>query len=118
MTEIEVGEYVRTKLGEIAKIVDTNMYDNTIYKDMQGARYYLEDIVNHSKNIIDLIEVGDYVNGKEVKQIVMFEGFPDYPKLIFTDKKYLIPGEAIENKDIKTIITKEQFNQNSYKVVE
>lgn len=115
---MKYGNYVRTKLGEIAKIVDTNMYDNTIYKDMQGARYYLEDIVKHSKNIIDLIEIGDYVNGKEVKHIVMFEGFPDYPKLIFTDKKYLIPGEAIENKDIKTIITKEQMASIEYKVEE
>ena len=48
----------------------------------------------------------------------MFEGFPDYPKLIFTDKKYLIPGETIENKDIKTIVTHEQFESIEYKVEE
>ena len=73
-------------------------------------------IVKHSKNIIDLIEVGDYVNGREVKHIAMFEGFPDYPKLIFVDEKHLIPGETVENKDIKSIVTKEQFASIEYKV--
>ena len=70
------------------------------------------------KDDVDLIEVGDYVNGKKVKQIAMFEGFPNFPKLIFTDKKYLIPGETIENKDIKTIVTHEQFESIEYKVEE
>lgn len=75
-------------------------------------------VENFSDKIIDLIEVGDYVNGKEVKQIAMFEGFPDYPKLIFTDKKHLITGETIENKDIKSIVTHEQFESIEYKVEE
>ena len=48
----------------------------------------------------------------------MFEGFPDYPKLIFTDEKHLIPGETIENKDIKTIVAKEQMANVEYKVEE
>lgn len=108
--KIEVGEYVRTKLGEIAKIVDTNMYDNTIYKDMQGARYYLEDIVNHSKNIIDLIQVGDYVNGRLVLDNVA--------------NMYLLVSSSDFNNNkifdymIKSIVTKENFKNNSYKVVE
>ena len=69
MEKIKVGDYVRTKDGEITRIVDTNMFDKTIYKDIQGAKYYLEDIVKHSPNIIDLIEVGDYVNGKLIHKV-------------------------------------------------
>lgn len=57
MDDIKIGDFVRTKNGEITKIVDTNMFDKTIYKDIQGAKYYLEDIVKHSPNIIELIEV-------------------------------------------------------------
>ena len=109
--EYEVGEYYRTKNGEILKIVDLDEYGFLVDK------FYYQ-IVKHSKNIIDLVEVGDYVNGKEVKQIAMFEGFPDYPKLIFTDEKHLIPGETIENKDIKTIVTHERFASIEYKVEE
>ena len=103
--EIEVGEYVRTKKGKI-------------FKYGKGRAYLGRDneIINHSKNIIDLIEVGDYVNGKEVKYIVMFEGFPDYPKLIFVDETHLIPNETCKNEDIKTILTKELYEANCYKV--
>ena len=128
--EIEVGEYGRTNKGKIFIFAwlensDGKRYTNKVLlgngKIFENKFYYFDDgeeIVKHSKNIIDLVEVGDYVNGKKVKQIAMFEGFPDYPKLIFTDKKYLIPGETIENKDIKTIVTHEQFESIEYKVEE
>lgn len=128
--EIECGEYVRTKEGYIAKLIEKDEdfkfyeFDNTVRKSYGDKLCYMnkdeleEYIVKHSEEIIDLIEVGDYVNGNEVKQIAMFEGFPDYPKLIFTDEKYLIPGETIENKDIKTIVTHEQMQSIEYKVEE
>ena len=122
--EIEIGDWIRSKdgfIGKVRRITYDNMEKSNYYiceKDNVMASNYLENIAKHSKNIIDLIEVGDYVNGKKVKQIAMFEGFPDYPKLIFTDKKYLIPGETIENKDIKTIVTHEQFESIEYKVEE
>jgi len=109
--EYEVSEYYRTKNGEIFKIIDLDDYSFLLDK-------FYHQIVKHSKNIIDLVEVGDYVNGREIKHIAMFEGFPDYPKLILTDKKYLIPGETIENKDIKTIVTHEQMQSIEYKVEE
>ena len=118
---VEIGEYVRTRAGHFYKItrIDGN---GLIYWNKIQCGWSIEQlkdiVVKHSKNIIDLVEVGDYVNGKEVKQIAMFEGFPDYPKLIFTDKKYLIPGETIENKDIKTIVAKEQMANVEYKVEE
>lgn len=69
-----------------------------------------------SENIIDLIEVGDFANGREVKHIAMFEGFPDYPKLIFVDETHLIPDDTCENENIKTILTKEIYMANCYKV--
>ena len=117
--EIEVGDYVRTRAGHFYKItrIDENglIYWNKI--QCGWSMEQLKDIVvKHSKNIIDLIEVGDYVNGREVKHIAMFEGFPDYPKLIFVDEKHLVPGETAENKDIETILTKEQYMANYYKV--
>ena len=121
--EICVGEYVRIDkdhriiaLG-IAKVVKT--INETIYVKNNFELPITIDknsISKHSKNIIDLIEVGDYVNGREVKHIAMFEGFPDYPKLIFIDEKHLVPGETAENKDIETILTKEQMEANQYVV--
>ncbi len=120
---IKVGEYIRTNKGNIGKIIeirlgfnkDTQLYQD-IYKLDNGLWTVLDYIVKHSKQLIDLIECGDYVNGREVKHIAMFEGFPDYPKLIFVDETHLIPDDTCENDKIQTILTKEQFEANCYKV--
>lgn len=122
--KLEVGDYVRTKKG-IAKILGrVNEPDNYYFKMLITDKYleihddteYIHDldIIKSSKNIIDLIEVGDYVNGVEVigKEFDNFDeeylqcGFGDY--VIFT----------FEFKDIKTILTKEQFENNCYNVEE
>lgn len=117
--DIEVGEYVRTRAGHFYKItrIDENglIYWNKI--QCGWSMEQLKDIVvKHSKQLIDLIEVGDYVNGREVKHIAMFEGFPDYPELIFVDETHLIPDDTCENDEIQKILTKEQFEANCYKV--
>ena len=56
MNDIEVGEWVRLKDGRIRQF---KQYVNDV--DVELTRPYntakVEDIVNHSKNIIDLIEV-------------------------------------------------------------
>lgn len=119
--EIEANEYVRTKAGHIYKI--TNIDENGLiyWNEIQcgWSEQQLEDIiVKHSKQLIDLVEVEDYVNGRKVKHIAMFEGFPDYPKLIFVDETHLIPDDTCENDEIKTILTKESYMANCYKVGE
>jgi len=122
MKEIEVNEYVRTKDGIIDKVIIeydgkcNNPNCNEKHISCKYNYYNEKDIVNHSKQLIDLIEVGDYVNGREVKHIAMFEGFPDYPKLIFVDETHLIPDDTCEKEDIKTILTKEIYMANCYKV--
>lgn len=125
---IEVNEYVRTKDGIIG-IFDrySSRKEKSLYKSPFNCFIKIKNrktplqccedyIVKHSKQLIDLIEVGDYVNGREVKHIAMFEGFPDYPKLIFVDETHLIPDDTCENDEIKTILTKEQYKANCYKV--
>ena len=116
---IEVNEYVRTNSGLIFKVNEITYdeeYKDYLYKESFLLVDWKENIVKHSKQLIDLIEVGDYVNGREVKHIAMFEGFPDYPKLIFVDETHLIPDDTCENDEIKTILTKEQYMANYYKV--
>ena len=102
---IEVGEYVRTKNGKIDKIINNNCYMPQ-YIECEKSLVYKEDIVNHSKNIIDLIEVGDFVNRERILDIT-----GDYIHTTETDHNrfYL-------EKHIKTILTKEQYIQNCYTV--
>ena len=118
--EIEIGEYVRTRDGKIGKIIDiTNITGQTRKKylvkcDIDKA-YYITTIriIKHSKNIIDIIEVGDYVNGKEVLRINDYEDFKraDF-NLDYDDT------DAVYNDDIKSIATKEQLSNIEYKVEE
>ena len=104
MKELKVGMYVRTKKGKIYKF-DT---DNSMAKN--GAKKYM---VNCSYNLIDLIEVGDYVNGRLVINAsdVYTTDFIYIGKEVFIELQDLIIEE-----DIKTIVTKEQFESMEYKV--
>lgn len=110
MEEIKVGEYVRTRKGYIFKIEHKKMIQGLKFLDAQYGT-----IVKHSKNIIDLIECGDYVNGRLVLQTDCKN--QNVCLLIpFTDTKANINIAWYGYEDIKTILTKEQFEQNSYKV--
>lgn len=113
--KIEIGEYVRTKKG-ISKLLGLGLVygtfevdKNGIYRSNNSFSDFIErkDIIKHSKNIIDLIEIGDYVNSVQVKSIIN------------TDIKHLILKDVlccVYNKDIKTIVTKEQFASIEYKI--
>ena len=118
MKEIKVGEYVRTDIGNIfqyegktKKIID----EYISVSDNQNIEF-LGKIEKHSKNIIDLIEVGDYING----ELVTGFGYEDVngakEKSILVEGKYTKVSFALLELDIKTILTKEQFEQNCYKI--
>lgn len=112
---IEVGEYIRDKEGNITKIINTlSLFkDVELYLGEDGYQYSDNTIIKHSKNIIDLIEVGDYVNGEKV----IYEDTAFNKGLAIIDKEYgLLFLNEFEIKDIKTILTKESYMANCYKV--
>ncbi len=116
---IKVGEYIRTNKGNIGKIIeirlgfnkDTQLYQD-IYKLDNGLWTVLDYIVKHSKNLIDLIEVGDFVNGMQVLDVYKPRDLWE-PIEIRVDSRYT---NFILAEDIKTILTKEQMMANCYKV--
>lgn len=117
---MEIGDYVRFD-GEIAKIKDIKRYktkediyvfdrildlnedrscnDNTIY----NSQWKYFDNVKSSPNIIDLIEVGDYVNGCPV---------------LYKENNELICGLLLKYKEenINSVVTKEQFESIEYRI--
>lgn len=124
--KLEVGMYVRTNKVIIEKVLDI--------LEFNGEDYYLnfinvavlsdiENIVAKSKgkiikasyNLIDLIEVGDYVNGKQVIK-KWNEPFGEFVGQDFM----ILDGEtsAPTIRTIKSVVTKEQFESMSYKVGE
>lgn len=117
--DIEVGEYVRTRAGHFYKItrIDENglIYWNKI--QCGWSMEQLKDIVvKHSKQLIDLIEVGDIVNSC----IVVGFGYEcvngNKEKSILVEGKYTKVNFALLNWDIQTILTKEEMMVNCYKV--
>lgn len=99
--EIKVGEYVRNTFGDIY------IYDYSGHPMLLEDKFY-NRVVKHSKNIIDLIEVGDYVNGHLVLKVEE-DGF-----LLVDDKGYTHLAPI----NIKSIVTKEQFASMEYKIKE
>ncbi len=120
---IEVNEYVRTKDGIIDKaIIEYNgkcNNSNCSEKHISCKyNYYNEkDIVKHSKQLIDLIEVGDYVNGYRVINVINEGLFPS-GKCVDIDSSKDSSECTLWEEDIKTILTKEQYMANCYKVGE
>ena len=114
MEEIKVGDYVRTKEGEIIKVrEDYNIFtdDDGLFIDAYMLPYE-QKIIKHSPNIIDIIEEGDYVNGEKVSNV------DKYDNIYTIEWEYgnVYTTEIINDKFIKDIVTKEQFNQVKYEV--
>lgn len=130
MKELQVKEYVRTKDGKIDKILDYSFGCNIWHckngmciDECNCIGVHLKDIVKHSKNIIDLIEVGDYVNGYKVmqiedsiyknsKRILIYKNEKEkYERWIYIQE---YDGEIHTQDDIVTIWTKEQLKSIEY----
>lgn len=153
MNKLEIGMYIRTDEGFIAKVKEfkhdytkgkrlvddysvKEVVENYLSLDGNQCRLIesidysippcypsdeeLEKIKSHivksSHNIIDIIEVGDYVNGYKVS----FKGNDyqpfvqcDYPVQEGTTNHYRFYEKAIYS-----IVTKEQFESMSYRIGE
>lgn len=112
MGEIEVNEYVRTDLGIIYE------YTEDEKNDLQMRDFRLcndGEIVKHSKQLIDLIECGDFVNGYKVIS-VDYDVMNDTTECIELDLNNNYQYNFISIRQIQTILTHEKFEQNSYKV--
>lgn len=75
-------------------------------------------IVKASYNIIDLIQAGDYVNGKKIVDVGCLTNGPrEGTKVI---DYYITPSAVsyLENEDIKSIVTKEMYQKMEYRIGE
>lgn len=133
---MEVGDYLRTKYGNIAKIIDieNDEDDNTKilifnkeiipYYEFTTDNCYEKDvdeyIIKSSKNIIDLIQVGDYVNGLIVEKNKYGDLYIGYVycggDIGRTQEPYATFIKDMEIEDIKSIVTKEQFKNMEYRI--
>ncbi len=118
---MKVGDYVRTDDGLIGKVVsepyeykdsigcDIDFGNNDIYNEYEMYQV----IIKSSPNIIDLIEVGDYVNGCYVDEVFEYED--DTKGITICDASHSV---IFNDEKIKSIVTKEQFENMEHKVKE
>ena len=129
---MKIGDYVRFDYHrisvpiQIAKVIEShydNEDDSICYSTDVGLVIDEGNLVKEpSPNIIDLIEVGDYINGERVialeKDVNKRNIYPsNVGAKIFTD--YEFQGNwyfGIQEEDIKTVVTKEQFEAIQYEV--
>lgn len=117
--ELKEGMYIRTKDGFIDKVINdykdscNNPNCNCKHVSCEHNYYDEKDIIKSSDNLIDLIEVRDYVNGDKVTEemIKMRDeqgvfGLPDKNKVFIDEIK------------VKNIVTKEMFDSVKYEVGE
>lgn len=124
--KIEVGEYIRTNQGIIGKIkrieldkidkslkwyvFDKKRPDMNIIDEIYINKPY---IVNHNKIKSEIVEVGDYVNGYKIFRIDKLDDRKVFKIYEQGQTDYL---RVWRDEDIETILTKEQFEANCYKV--
>ena len=116
--KLEVGMYCYNKINRkfgIGKIIEIRQHNNYVIEYKNGIALISSGNVVASFNPIDLIEVGDYVNGIRIDSLSSnrFTGAKAVESNLLENdinrKCYFF-----ENEDIKTILTKEQFENNCY----
>ena len=110
--EIEVGEYIRTEEGLIGKV--SFIQDKVYFMKDIGDYTPEKPIKKHSKNIIDLIGVGDVVGLTEY-----IDSFNETERIGIPDAEMLedIKNGIIERKvRLISIITHEQIKKMEYRV--
>ena len=133
MNKLEVGMYCRYKRGSIngyvpsriGKIIE-RLNDSEFLKLDTNCTILENDIIGEpSFNPIDLIEVGDYVNGYYVSKIWKsgeITHYVDEKPIQRKEKQITIQAPSyggiihLHNEDIKSIVTKEQFSSMEYRL--
>ena len=127
--KLELGMYCYNKINRksgIGEIVGFRENNNAIIKYIGGISILSIGNIEASHNAIDLIEPGDYVNGYPVVDfdLIYFNGVDrlEEPKrvsiIVDRNSNMGFSETYFKNKDIKSIVTKEQFNSMKYEVGE
>ena len=119
--KLEVGMYVRTNrnIGKVTKIYER--VDGNMVFDMGIYQYYFTEIKKASYKIVNLLKAGDYVLVEEEtgfrKILYIADWEEDETSLrrtfYFAENNN---GAPYYEEDIKSIVTKEQFESLVYKV--
>ena len=108
--------YIRTKDGIIDKILKLNKsYVKGVSQKDELYAYDIDNIVKASYNIIDILKEGDYVNGHRVDKVVIG---PKCSYVLLEEVGYYVDTQKdIDDYEIKSVLTSQQFESLEYKIV-
>lgn len=113
--DLKIGNYIRTTSGKIRKII--SLYDTGDVFVETHSCIKQENIISSSNNIIDLIEIRDFI---KYKQSNMYWNIPTRVTGRYNRQQELtelMVGEIpLKNVEITSIVTREQFEKMSYVV--
>ena len=126
---VKEGLYVRTKYNDFCNMVAIRKIDEIdddgsfwiddyiidTYGDEQN-KLHEEDVEFASEDIVNVIKPGDYVNGYLVTAVSK-DAYGE--TIVFVGQRLIEEAgyyRSYYSKDIKTIVTKEQFNSVKYEV--
>lgn len=122
--KIKEGEFIRTNRGNIGKLDEIRLgfnKDTQKYQDifeLDNGLWTISDyIVNHSFNIIDLIEPGDILKYK-IKDFNFNSKGIVYIEYDLKKGEYykIVNGHRLEEIQIIGILTHEQYERNCYRL--
>ena len=127
--ELKEGMYIRTKYNDFCNMVAIRKIDEIdddgsfwiddyiidTYGDEQN-KLHEEDVEFASEDIVNVIKPGDYVNGYLVTTVSK-DAYGE--TIVFVGQRLIEEAgyyRSYYSKDIKTIVTKEQFENMAYKL--
>lgn len=126
--ELKVGMYARVKelnSTSIVKIIEIDQFDNDEFKADNNMFYLVSDIIGEpSFNIIDLIEEDDlleieYLIRPDEYQVEELQVIKIYEERLYINafpRKIFIEDFKEYGVDIKSVVTKEQFDSMKHEV--
>lgn len=119
--ELKEGMYIRSKdkrgnqfIRKIVELPTIPVYGAIVVdKEIHNVKWVSKkNVLKASNSIIDLIEVGDYINGYKVLfKDKDFNGNENIKCIDSAEER-----QCFYEKDIKSIVTKEQFKNMEYEV--
>ena len=116
---IKKDDYARLNTGQIVKVIgikENNVNKKAVYYGIYNTDWFdCSAVENFSNNIIDLIEVDDYVNGYKVISVDR-DVINKNIDCIELDSNNNYQYNFISINQIKPIVTHEQFSSIEYKI--
>lgn len=117
MEEIKVNDYVKLDRGKIGQVIAIEK--GSIMLDIVENRWVgICCIVKHSSNIIDLVQAGDIIIYTINCKMTDIEIVKEHTDTRTLEKTLRVGLYSLEQVDIKKILTKEQFESESYRLEE